>query len=412
MTPKEPDALARLVGDDTAGFAREHWGRAPLLTRSADGVADLFSAGAVDELIADRAMRTPFVRMAKEGVVLSAERFTGGAGYGAEVADQVRADAVLTEFTNGATLVLQGLHRTWPALADFTTRLVRELGHPCQVNAYVTPASARGFDPHYDVHDVFVVQVHGEKHWRIHEPVLENPAEPWTTVRAEVEARAEKEPAIDAVFAPGDVLYLPRGWIHSATALGGTSIHLTIGVAAFTGSDIADRALALAAGADGLRASLPLGFDPADVADLGPLVDHALDALAARFAEPEFRAEVAASVAGTLGGRLLASARPEPVRPLATADALAVLDRSTPVGWRRGTGATVVREGDAVRIVRLHPRPTVRLPVEAAAALEALAAGHPLRAGSLPGLDESSSLVVSRRLLREGILVPRPDGAA
>ena len=43
------------------------------------------------------------------------------------------------------------------------------------MNAYITPESARGFEPHYDVHDVFVLQVSGEKHWSVHAPVREHP---------------------------------------------------------------------------------------------------------------------------------------------------------------------------------------------------------------------------------------------
>ena len=75
----------------------------------------------------------------------------------------------------GATLVLQGLHRTWGPIGDFTRALVRDLGHPAQVNAYITPASSRGFDPHYDTHDVWAVQVEGEKAWNIWEGRAEYP---------------------------------------------------------------------------------------------------------------------------------------------------------------------------------------------------------------------------------------------
>jgi hypothetical protein len=32
-------------------------------------------------------------------------------------------------------------------LQAFTRRLAAELGHPAQINAYMTPASSRGFDP-------------------------------------------------------------------------------------------------------------------------------------------------------------------------------------------------------------------------------------------------------------------------
>ena len=111
------------------------------------------------------------------------------------------ARMVLREFARGATIVLQGLHRTWPALQVFTRCLVDDLGHPVQVNAYITPESARGFDPHYDVHDVFVLQIAGEKHWAVHAPVLEHPRadEPWSVHRAAVEARAREEPVLDMV---------------------------------------------------------------------------------------------------------------------------------------------------------------------------------------------------------------------
>jgi hypothetical protein len=47
----------------------------------------------------------------------------------------------------------------------------------------------------------------------------------------------------------------------------------------------------------------------------------------------------------------------------------------------------------------------VALPREAAEAVQALLAGTSLAANALPGLDSASSLVVARRLVREGILV-------
>src|SRR3712207_7506877 len=105
---------------------------------------------------------------------------------GAEVADQVSSDAVLRLFADGSTVVLQGLHRLWPPLIEFADSLAADLGHPTQVNAYVTPPSSRGFSPHYDVHDVFVLQVAGEKHWTIHAPVLDDPLRSQQIGRAHV----------------------------------------------------------------------------------------------------------------------------------------------------------------------------------------------------------------------------------
>ena len=88
------------------------------------------------------------------------------------------------------------------------------------MNAYVTPPSSQGFAPHYDTHDVFVLQISGEKHWLIHAPVHPDPlsTQPWTEHRAAVARAATASPSSTRCCAPGDALYLPRGWIHSATA--------------------------------------------------------------------------------------------------------------------------------------------------------------------------------------------------
>ncbi len=414
--PGDRPALARCISIDPAEFAESYWGRRPLLSCAADlggGFSDLFSAAAVDELVADRALRTPFARMAKEGVLLAPSRYTASGGLGAEIADQLAPEQVLSELAAGSSLVLQGLHRTWPPLAEFTRDLVADLGHPCQVNAYITPASSRGFDPHYDIHDVFVLQIHGEKHWTIHEPVHPDPlrSQPWSQRSAKVAARAEQEPAIDATFRPGDALYLPRGWIHSATALGGTSIHLTIGVPAYTRHDIVEAAVALVAQnsatteAAELRGSLPVGAGHADPDALRPSVQATLDALIAALERLGSDPDLAERIATDLRSRLAADTRPERVRPLAALDALADLGARTSVGLRDGLPARIEDVDGQVAVI--VPGKRITLPAEARPALELALSGSPVRVGDLPELDADSARVVVRRLLREAVLVVR-----
>ena len=385
---------------DADRFAQEYWGEKPLLHHEDDGFADLFSASAVDELIADRGLRTPFVRMASQGQVLSPSTFTSPGGAGAEIADQVDSTKVLTQFAQGATLVLQGLHRTWAPVARFTRRLVVELGHPVQVNAYVTPASSRGFDPHYDTHDVFVVQIAGTKRWSIHEPVHRHPlvTQPWDERREEVAAAARHEPAIDAVLAPGDVLYLPRGWIHSAVAQGQTSIHLTFGVRARTRQDVLRLLLAAAEQEPELRAPLALGVDHDDPETLRADVEATVTAARQLLGR---QVDVAA-LSAQLGTALARDVRPDPVRPLATTELIAGLDEGTVLQWRDALSDRVIEDARGVHVVTRCA--TVSLPAEAGEAVKAIRAA-PQRAGSLPGLDTASSLTVARRLLREGVVI-------
>lgn len=210
--------------------------------------------------------------MAKDGSTLPDRAFARGGGIGAGIADQVSDDRLLGLFADGATMVLQGLHRTWRPVTQFAQDLAADLGHPVQVNAYLTPAQSTGFSDHYDVHDVFVLQVEGEKRWRIRSPVHPLPLrdQPWTDRRLAVERGAAGEPLIEATLRPGDCLYLPRGYLHSATALGALSTHLTVGVHPWTRRHLADELVRVTLGRAledvEIRRALPVGVDPADPA--------------------------------------------------------------------------------------------------------------------------------------------------
>ncbi|MBD3783434.1 MAG: cupin-like domain-containing protein, partial [Micrococcales bacterium] len=315
--------LGAFVADPTR-FADAVWGRAPLLTRAADlpPARHGFDAAAVDELLSRRGLRTPFLRMARDGATVPAHDLTLGGGVGASIGDQVSEDRVLRLFAEGATIVLQALHRTWAPVSESARRLAADLGHPVQANAYVTPPQNRGFDDHYDVHDVFVVQVQGEKHWRVRPPVLEAPlrTEPWTDRREAVRAAAEQEPVVDAVLRPGDCLYLPRGWLHSATALGGTSIHLTFGVHVWTRRTLVDDLLAAAGPhldeAPTLREALPVGVDVLDAETVSAARDELRENLI-RAIDAVTDEELAAALAG----RARAAERAEPLDVLAQRDA-------------------------------------------------------------------------------------------
>lgn len=398
--------LRRCIATDAGLFATQHWGRSPLLSR-ADALprdfSDLLSPAAVDELIGRRGVRTPFIRMAKAGDVLARDCYTGPAGFGAEMPDQVDSAKVLAEFASGATIVLQGLHRLWPPMIDFVRSMVDDLGHPVQANAYVTPPGSRGFDAHYDVHDVFILQVSGEKHWTVHEPVHEHPlpSQPWTQHREAIAARVADEPVIDTVLSAGDALYLPRGWVHSARSQEATSIHLTVGVSALTSLDVVRAVVdTLAADAE-FRKSLPMGIDATNrdemAATASKIMSQVVDAVRDR------AADLGGGAAARLSDRHAASTRPVAVHVLASLDA-AERAGEVSVQWRHGlVGAPRI---DGGRVVLRLPDRTMTFPESCAPAIEALHRGLVAEADTLPGLDHADSMVLIRRLLREAVVVP------
>lgn len=319
--PQRCAGLGRILDLDTAGLS-EIWGRIPrhVPARALPApFVDLLSTADVDDLLSRRGLRAPFLRVAKEGRTLPDGDFTRGGGVGAAISDQLDDTALLRLFASGHTLVLQGLHRTHPPVLDLAQQLAADLGHPVQVNAYVTPAQSTGFSAHYDVHDVFVLQTSGEKRWRLHAPVHPHPLrdQPWQQREEAVARAAEEEPYLEVTLQPGDALYVPRGWLHAATALGGVSTHLTVGVHVWHRGHLVESLLdearrAVSANA-AQRTSLRPGVDVGDPADIGGDLEDVRTALLDALAAVD-----GASVAESLEARHRAGQRPEPVPPIAT----------------------------------------------------------------------------------------------
>jgi hypothetical protein len=393
-------ALRRLVAGDLDAFAADVWGQQPLLSRAAElptGFADLLDHTAVDELISRRGLRAPFLRVAKEGVTFGDQAFTAPGGVGAGVADQVSEDKLLALFSDGATLVLQGLHRMWPPLVDLSQALAADLGHPVQVNAYVTPPESRGFDDHYDVHDVFVLQIAGKKRWRLHRPVHPLPLrhQPWTDHRAAVQAEAGTEPLLDVALEPGDCLYLPRGQLHAATALGGVSTHVTIGVHVWTRYSLAEQlvaeAMARLSHDVAVRGSLGVGAD-VDDPHTGPDLELVRGRLLAAVAEVP-----AEDVAARLGRRARDAQRAAPLGPLAQFHAASTVRDTDLVALRPHLAATLVPGAHGHTVLRTRAG-DVDLHPDELAAVRPLLGGASCRAGEV-GVD------VVRRLMTAAILV-------
>lgn len=401
--------LARLVGADLRVFADQVWGRRPLLRRcdapGREGFGDLLSRDAIDQLLAERGLRTPFLRVARSGTTLPDRSFTDGGGVGAQVADQVSDDKVHRLFVDGSTIVLQGLHRIWPPLVEFAQDLAADLGHPVQMNAYVTPPQSQGFATHYDVHDVFVLQLFGHKRWSVHGPVHPLPLrdQPWTERREEVAAAGHGPPALAGVLAPGDCLYLPRGYLHSAVALGEVSGHLTVGVHPWTGhtlaQDVTAAALADLAADPDIRAALPVGVDVADPDQVAANLIRVKAALVSAIARID-----AGGLARSMHRRSRESQRAAPLFPLVQAATARQVGVDTPVVLRRHLHPRSERtESGGMRVVSRAG--VLEIPADEVVGMPLALDGLPFTAADLP-LPEDAAIELVRRLLGGAIVVP------
>jgi ribosomal protein L16 Arg81 hydroxylase len=144
-------------------------------------------------------------------------------------------------------------------------------GFNAVANCYVAFKDRESFGKHWDTHDVFAVQLVGRKRWLVYEPTVHLPTSGQTSLEHKHECPAE--PVMDVILEAGDVLYLPRGWWHTAIPLNEETSHLAIGIHAPTVIDYVRWSLdRLASTSDVLRRSVRQGAE-----DLPNLLHEALE---------------------------------------------------------------------------------------------------------------------------------------
>eukprot|EP00927_Polykrikos_kofoidii_P053576 TRINITY_DN48181_c0_g1_i1.p1 TRINITY_DN48181_c0_g1~~TRINITY_DN48181_c0_g1_i1.p1 ORF type:complete len:578 (+),score=125.10 TRINITY_DN48181_c0_g1_i1:94-1827(+) len=135
---------------------------------------------------------------------------------------------------DGASCVVNHAEFIWEPLWRLCLRLRRQLLH-VYANTYVTPPTTQTVPPHADDRDVFVLQLCGSKHWRVYgtPPVVFPYADEQAGKNFPVpQELIDSEPMLECVLNPGDVLYMPRGFVHEACCPGsGSSWHATLAVA-------------------------------------------------------------------------------------------------------------------------------------------------------------------------------------
>ena len=402
MTDGPRPHLRALVGDEQV-FLAEHWERSIALHRGGDAEAVRFSAllssDDLVEMIADHGLRSPFFRLIRDGSGLPSSSYLRSAGAGhTTVHDLANPGRIAEEMWAGASIVGQALQRTWPPVRDLCRGLAEELGHRVQANAYLSPPDAEGFDLHYDTHDVFVLQVEGTKHWTVHEPA---DALPHRRGRG-APPPAFGEPVWSGTLEPGDCLYLPRGFGHQARTSDAASLHLTVGVLAFTWRHVLRLLADVLPEEDvDLRRALPVGVLGGDGGERGDGFDEAWKEFRVHLTE-----RLDALDPDLLIGRLerdLWSAHP----PVGAADevrrALRAEEPDATTALALRSGAIERRETVDGRVRLVRRDRVVELPGAAAPLIEALLAGEVVHAGD-GLLDPDSSLVVLRRLHREGVI--------
>jgi Cupin superfamily protein len=228
--------LQRLIAPYPAtNFASEIWDRTHLCVPRHDRhyFDWLFTVRDLDTLFCRDNLRFPAIQLFLNGAQLEAHQFTRTWDYGqASYRDFIDMDRVYALFDKGGTINIVGLERLWAPVAAMNRGLEFDSGFPVHTTAFLTPRSADNIPPHYDMVDVFILQISGTKRWRLW---------PSDTGLPLVEDKFRFYPAGHPAVADaciidefelksGDTLFVPRGMIHQAITTDSHSLHITVGI--------------------------------------------------------------------------------------------------------------------------------------------------------------------------------------
>jgi 50S ribosomal protein L16 3-hydroxylase len=193
--------LALLGGISPATFMRRHWQKKPLLVRGAWTGEPPVDRAALFELAARDDVESRLV--AHDGANWSLRR------------GPLPRRALPPLKQPGWTLLVQGVDLHVSAAHQLLNRF-RFVPDARLDDLMVSYASdGGGVGPHLDSYDVFLLQVHGRRRWRIGRV-----ADPALVDGVPLKVLARFEPEHEWLFEPGDMLYLPPRWGHDGVAEG------------------------------------------------------------------------------------------------------------------------------------------------------------------------------------------------
>ena len=172
-------------------------GKRPHLHRNPEGFADLLSLDDVDHLISSAGIRLPAFRLVRQGKVIlrAVTRRPRGPDLRLHRGGRLPA-AVFAHFDQGATIVLQGMHRYWSPVGMLRSQ-PRSSARPSGTGQCLChPAWIAGLRRPQGRPRRLVLQSHGTKSWCTSSTTFRRPG----------------SPLVEAELEPGDSLYIPKNF--------------------------------------------------------------------------------------------------------------------------------------------------------------------------------------------------------
>jgi ribosomal protein L16 Arg81 hydroxylase len=369
-------------------FLRDYWQKQVLHVRrqKPDFYADHLTIDDIDRLLSGTALPASQVNVGQNAVGVPNVAYSAG-GY-------ISPAEVLRLHRAGNTIILRAMHLWLPKVRELCAAMEEVFACEAQANLYLTPANTQSSYPHWDAHDIFVIQIAGSKRWTLHEAPMVRPLHTYEFDRA----RHPVGPEIaELCLHAGDIAYLPRGAAHNPKA-NDYSVHIALGVKVRTWADLFACMYENIVTSDAaFREALPVRYGTGSY-DLESCL-ASLGGLAKAFAERSKLAEAVAKLESTFAES----------RHVQTEGALKAIAAGEAVGLEtvvkipRGAANQIKIEKDSCNAMINGVR--LRVDKQFAESLAMLDQNGSCRVADLPAQSDAHRLALAQKLVDEGCLV-------
>jgi ribosomal protein L16 Arg81 hydroxylase len=304
-----------------------------------------------------------------------------------------------TAYADGYSILVNGIQRYWNPIKSLLENIRQQTSHNVGANLYLTPENEKAFDPHYDSHDVFALQISGEKHWILYDDT--HYKTPLLNSYQPTFQREQLTGAREITMKAGDILYMPRGVPHEAYTTDKSSMHITIGVYSIQWIDFITKSLLnLSQKNIELRKALPIGFLNSDVDNLLS-ADAVLDFI--NILKQVFQKENVAGSLNILGEEFRTKEQPKPDGHFASLDKLNHIHLNSQLSKREGLTSKVTNSPSGARIA--FQGNTIKGPSHIVSTLTFISEQEgAFSVKDIPFLNDDNKLKLAKRLIRGGLL--------
>jgi len=230
MPAREMNFEQVLASIGTARFLSEYWTKKPLYLKGEKGRFErVFSWADLNRILTWHPPPQPQLRLFQEGSMVDLRRYIDGPVGNL----RLNPGGLMALLAQGATMIMDGVQEVAPSILDLTSSFEDALSCTCAANLYAGWRTQKGFNVHWDAHEVFAVQLSGRKRWQVFAPTRIDPL----ADDSDAAQPPTAPPIWEGLLSDGDVLYLPRGYWHVAYPLDEPSLHMTWSAHTFTGID-------------------------------------------------------------------------------------------------------------------------------------------------------------------------------